>query len=377
MRIILIGNYPKDNQESMERFAKMLDDGFRKKGLDTEIWRPVALFASNFRHTNSGLGKWLGYFDKWILFPFILKWRIANEKARSATRFHVCDHSNSPYLKYLPKTNTAITCHDVLAIRGAFGFSDAYCDASGLGIFLQKWILTNLAKARLLASVSNLTLNQLKELAQNKQPKESVWQVIHNAFNAHFFPMKREDSNVLLKQAGLEPGIPFLLHVGSGLPRKNRILLVNMLSKLSNSWTGIICFAGEKPNDELLNHINKSGLSSRILFINNPDHQTLVALYSTCEAFIFPSFSEGFGWPVIEAQACGAPVIASNIEPMPEVSGGAALHADPYNSDEFVNAFLSLTDAKRTEIIRKGFENSARFQVEVMIDAYLKLHGLK
>jgi glycosyltransferase involved in cell wall biosynthesis len=119
-------------------------------------------------------------------------------------------------------------------------------------------------------------------------------------------------------------------------------------------------------------------MQNRVKSIVKPGHETLLALYSLCDAFIFPSFSEGFGWPVIEAQACGAPVIASDIEPMPEVSGGGALHANPKTAADFADAFLSLQNkALREQLVNKGFENCKRFSSEKMIDAYLLLHGLR
>jgi glycosyltransferase involved in cell wall biosynthesis len=116
------------------------------------------------------------------------------------------------------------------------------------------------------------------------------------------------------------------------------------------------------------------GLRERARIIVKPDHNTLVALYSSCEAFIFPSYSEGFGWPVIEAQACGAPVIASNIEPMPEVSGGAALYADPSDPEAFAEALLTLQNlTTRALLVQRGFANSGRFEPAHMIQAYLNL----
>jgi len=100
-------------------------------------------------------------------------------------------------------------------------------------------------------------------------------------------------------------------------------------------------------------------------------------LYNAATVFIFPSFSEGFGWPVIEAQACGTPVIASNIESLMEVSDGTALHADPSKPEQFAEAFLSLkNDVLKLELIENGFKNTLRFRPERMVNAYLDLYGV-
>lgn len=377
MRIILIGNYPPDKQESMERFAQMLATGFSKEGHAAFIWRPVVFFGKGVKSTTMGVGKWLGYIDKWMLFPFILRWRLLKKEYRTENiHFHICDHSNSYYLQQLPANRTVITCHDVLAIRGALGYEDAYVGASRAGKILQNWILNNLTSAKKLAAVSTMTYEQLNALDKKHTVNHAKnWRVIHNAFNADFRPMPQEETVVLLRKAGVEPGVPFLLHVGSGLPRKNRKLVIDMLMALGNQWNGNICFAGEELEAELLGYTRSLGLKNRVISIVQPDHATLVALYSASAAFVFPSLSEGFGWPVIEAQACGVPVIASSFKPLPEVSGGAALHADPVKPADFANAFLSLQNKiTRNELIKKGFENSRRFDRSRMTLAYLDLH---
>ena len=117
----------------------------------------------------------------------------------------------------------------------------------------------------------------------------------------------------------------------------------------------------------------ESVTKNKLISVVKPDHQTLVALYSCCEAFVFPSLSEGFGWPLIEAQACGAVVIASNTAPMPEVSGGAALHFDPNKPHDFANGFIALQNKEFKESLKiKGLKNIERFHRDNMMEAYLK-----
>src|SRR4051794_37475486 len=116
-QIILIGNYPTDNLESMDRFAQMLLHEFRKAGIKIEIWYPKIFFGAYAKSTIAGLGKWLGYIDKWIISPVILRRYVRKRTSGNDNiYFHVCDHSNSPYLKYLPSNSSGVTCHDVIAI---------------------------------------------------------------------------------------------------------------------------------------------------------------------------------------------------------------------------------------------------------------------
>lgn len=378
-QVILIGNYPPDKQESMERFAQMLLHGFQKNGLRVELWRPLVLVGTLAKTTKSGFGKWLGYIDKWILFPVVLHWRLHFRRSISTTtRFHVCDHSNSPYLGYLPADRSAITCHDVLAIRGAFGYEDAYCPATPAGVILQKWILKNLLESNLMVSTSMLTLNQFKAFPSYTETPDKKRVIIPLTFNADFKPLAKEKRDVLLRNAGVDIDTPFLLHVGSSLPRKNRKMLLDMVSALGQRWNGNIYFAGQEMDSQLKQHAESLGLTNRAFSIVKPNHELLLALYSAAQVFVFPSFSEGFGWPTIEAQACGTPVIASSLDPMPEISGGAALHANPNDPGEFANAFLLLleNEAIRKDLIKKGFENIRRFDEDKVISSYMSIHEL-
>jgi glycosyltransferase involved in cell wall biosynthesis len=374
MKLILIGNYKPDGQESMQRFANMLAEGFQQEGVAIECWRPKAIFGRPFQTTTGGIGKWFGYVDKWILFPFWLRFR--RMFMNGNIHFHICDHSNAPYLQYLPQNNTVITCHDVIAVRAGLGYNGTYVSASRMGTVLQKWILKNLRNAPRLAAVSHLTMKQLKELTADSKEKKN-WQVIHNGFNAPFFPLGKKDCVPVLKKVGINENEQFLLHVGSSLLRKNRKLLLEMVAALGNRWEGKICFAGKPLEQEMWQLADKLNLRPRIVSAVKPDHRTLQALYSSCCAFIFPSLSEGFGWPVIEAQACGAPVIASNIEPMPEIGGEGALYADPTQPEMFASALLKLQEKTfRDELLQKGSRNVGRFQPSAMIQEYLKIHGI-
>lgn len=375
MRIILIGNYNKDKQQSMNLFAKMLSSGYNKLNIQTEIWLPEAFFAKWTNSTNKGIGKWLGYADKYIVFPIKLKFKLLNKKYNSKdVRFHICDHSNSIYINYLPKDRTLITCHDVLAIRGALGYKDAYCPATVTGKILQKWILKNLSKARYLAAVSNFTLNQLNDLLKKKKGLTDKWKVIYNGFNGDFWKMDSDQSGPLLKNAGISLDEPYILHVGSQLQRKNRKLLLDLVYNLGDQYNGKVCFAGQAIDDGLLNHAISLELQNRLVQVVKPDHHTLVALYSNCHAFIFPSFSEGFGWPIIEAQACGAPVITSKLQPFMEVGGKGAFYADPNNSEDFATAFLSLNEYDiKNKQIQEGYNNCERFGINELMKSYVEL----
>ena len=375
MRIVLVGNYPKDKQESMERFAQMMKAGFKDAGHAVEIWRPSVCFGRPFKATTGGIAKWFGYLDKWVLYALVL--RVKRLFAGGDTLYHVCDHSNSFYVRHLPETRTSITCHDVLAIRGGLGYADAYAPASGFGKYMQRWILSNLLTAKKIACVSQFTLGQLTDLAKGRGKQPADWRVIHNGFNADFSPVSKEESRELLRESGVNIDEPYILHVGSRQLRKNRKMLIDMVYAAGDKYKGKIVYAGFDIEPALAEYAEKLGVKDRVIGVTKPPHKVLKALYSSCYAFIFPSLSEGFGWPVIEAQACGAAVIASSTAPMPEVSGGAALHADPLKPEAFAAALEKLSDpAVRAALLQEGQRNVTHFTPEIMMDAYESMLGI-
>jgi len=113
MKILLIGNYINDAQESMQRFAEVLKKGLIKEKQEVKLIRPETFFGK-IKPSHYGVGKWLGYIDKFVIFP----WKLKKEK-KWADIVHICDHSNSFYVKYLKDVKHLVTCHDLLTIRSA------------------------------------------------------------------------------------------------------------------------------------------------------------------------------------------------------------------------------------------------------------------
>lgn len=372
--IILVGNYAPDKQYSMQIFEILMAEGYRKSKFNVSTIRPDEIFRKLAFNKNS-LIKWLAYIDKFVLFPVkLLLLRFTNLILFKSVNYHICDHSNAFYLYFLPKNKTIITCHDVLAIRAGLGFSGTYCHATKSGQVLQKIILNALSGARKLATVSDFTLNQLIEI-DNKPGITKNWITIHNAISEKFAPSSEDEVHKILDKFQQLKNKEIILHVGSDLERKNRKLLIYMISELQHDWDGLLVLAGEPLNSEILDLIQELKVSDRIIQIHNPTNNEIIALYSICQAMIFPSYSEGFGWPIIEAQACGAPVITSNKAPMMnEVGGNAALYADPDNPSSFLDQFQKIRNKRfRNEIVIKGYENAKRFDFNNTVNQYVQL----
>ena len=161
---------------------------------------------------------------------------------------------------------------------------------------------------------------------------------------------------------------PYILSVGDLQPRKNQIGLINAFADLVKSFPQLrhrLALVGKDTwfSPKVREAAKASGVSDRIRFLGFVSDLDLLHLYNACDLFVFPSFYEGFGLPVLEAMACGRAVTCSNTSAMPEVVDGAAILFDPYSREEMTRAMADLLrDAElRARMERLGQQRTAHF----------------
>jgi glycosyltransferase involved in cell wall biosynthesis len=322
-----------------------------------------------------GVGKWLGYFDKFVIFPWVLRGKIAQLRRKSAGAspvVHICDHSNAFYQSVI-NAPTLVTCHDLLAVRGALG-EDTDCAASRFGKILQRMILRGLGRADFVICDSAATRNDLLELTERSMAERSA--VVLLAQNHAYTRLAQPEVEQRLSEIpGFNFEIPFLLSVGLNLRRKNRRGILRVFSQMHDRWPGQVVFAGEPLDSETFALAQTLGVEKRVVQIQKPSNAVLEALYNQAFALFYPSKCEGFGWPIIEAQACGCPVVCSDRTSVPEVAGKGGVVCGLEDEAAFAQALLSLQneDLRRT-LIANGYANLERFRVETMMDNYLKCY---
>ncbi len=196
-----------------------------------------------------------------------------------------------------------------------------------------------------------------------------------------------EDEEILqsvLGDIGIEKG--YLYFIGQVTRRKNIIGLLrayNILyreAKIENK----LLILGENSfyHEEIHEEARNLGLTDQVVFEGRHAYADLPALYSAASVLVFPTLSEGFGLPPLEAMACGTPVVASNATCVPEVVGDAALLVDPHNPEEMAQAIHNLlkNEELRKSMIEKGFARSRRFtwdrMAEQVLAAYGKIHEM-
>jgi glycosyltransferase involved in cell wall biosynthesis len=178
--------------------------------------------------------------------------------------------------------------------------------------------------------------------------------------------------------------LPYLLYVGTLHPRKNLVRLVRAFASVLGSPLGVagdeggsrahlqsptsnlrLVLAGQKGwlYDEVFAEVRKLGLMDRIVLTGYVPDSDLAGLLSGALAFVFPSLYEGFGFPVLEAMACGTPVVCSNVSSLPEVAGDAALKVDPMDTEALAAALHRMVteEAVRRELVERGFRQVRRF----------------
>ncbi len=363
LRILLLGNYAPDRQESMQRFSAMLERGLSERGVSVRTIRPTVSFPG----LNGGLGKWVGHLDKFSRFraalPAMVAW---------ADVVHICDHSNAMYCAWVSERPTVVTCHDLLAIRSALGeFSENSTRWSGRQ--LQSMILRGLKQAPLVACVSRATQTDLKRIAGVSAARSLV---VPNGLNHPYCPLPPLMVARCLAEHDIPAGTRYLLHVGGNHWYKHRsavIRIVAALRRIQGHGDIRLVLVGEPLNDALRTLATQHGLTGYMHELPGISNDHLNAIYNGALGLVFPSLYEGFGWPVIEAQAANCPVFISDRPPLPEIAGSSAIRFDPLMPDQAAVAIAAALP-RRPHLIEAGAENAARYSASAMIDGYLSLY---
>lgn len=203
---------------------------------------------------------------------------------------------------------------------------------------------------------------------------------IHSGINPFYRHLPENDAELsaFKKQHGLTA--PFLLSVGTFEPRKNIPAVISVFNHLKDE-PGNVCFklvlAGSRGwmASSIEREIESSPWRRDIIVMRDASRETLRFLYNSARVFLYPSFFEGFGFPPLEAQACGLPVVASNRASLPEVLGPSACLADPWRVEEIADAVRSLlTDPVLWADYRaRGEANIRRFSWETTAKQFLNL----
>jgi glycosyltransferase involved in cell wall biosynthesis len=268
--------------------------------------------------------------------------------------FHGTDH----LLPRLAHTRSVFTLHDLTPLT----FPAAHTQLNRR--FLQVMLPHFLRDADLVITDSASTRRDALRLY--RLPAERI-RVVHLGVAARFQPASPE----IQVQVRARYDLPdrFILSVGTLEPRKNLIALLDAYHALraEGSTTSLVIAGGRGWRSEpFFDKLRALGLEDSVQLLGRVPDEDLPALYSLAEVFAFPSLYEGFGLPVLEAMACGTPVISSNTSSLPEVVGNAGLLLSPTDVVRWKEALAQITtDATmRAELRQRGLRQAAPFTWE-------------
>jgi len=272
------------------------------------------------------------------------------EQFELAQKIPPCDlfwspHYNIPLLPIKAKKRL-VTIHDVYHL--------AFKDTLSLSQKLYAKLLINQAvkKSDVILTVSNFSKNEIIKYTQTKKNIE----VVYNGVDENLINNKKIDKE------------NYILYVGNVKPHKNLVRALKAFKKIDNQNL-IFKIVGKKDNfitkDTEVEQLAIE-LGNRVEFTGYVEDSKLVELYKKAKIFLFPTLYEGFGIPPLEAQACGTPVICSNVASLPEVGGESVLYCDPCDINDIADKITLLLEDKslQNELIQKGYENLKRFSWE-------------
>lgn len=285
--------------------------------------------------------------------------------------FHSPDFTLPPVRRGTP---ALLTVHDLSFVR------DPESAAPTLRAYLNTVVPRSVARADHILADSQATRNDLLELYRAPADKVSV---LYSGVDPVFQPVT-DPAALAAVRAKYDLGTaPFIFSVSTLQPRKNHVRLIQAFAALSQSLDASLqlVIAGGKGwlYDSIFAEVERRGLQERVRFPGFVADADLPALYSAARVLAYPSLYEGFGLPLLEAMACGTPVVTSTASCLPEVAGDAALLVDPFDVPALASALerTIADEALRAGLIARGFARARAFTWEAaarqLIDLYRRL----
>ncbi len=264
------------------------------------------------------------------------------------------------------QNNQLLTIHDLLSLK--------YGNISTHQRIYFKYLLPYLIKkSKAVIAVSETTKNDVIE--QLNCPAEKI-HVVYNGYDEQLFNLDEDNTGIIKKTYGVEN---YFLAVGPTYAHKNFEFLVSVYSQLPESAREKfpLVIAGGKPTylAVIKKLVKDLDIEQNVYFPGYVPFGMMKALYQKAYAMIFPSIYEGFGFPLIEAMACGCPVLSSNTASMPEVCGDSAVYFSPTDESSLLGAINTIIsdDHLRRQMIKKGTERVKQFSWEKAAKSFQRI----
>lgn len=345
LSVFLIGDPPSERFHSMDIYNRALSGSLAGiPGLDVlgHQWP-----AAGHPVKNRYLGVVQGYWNRHLRYPSLLK-------VQPADLYHILDHSYAHLLSRLPPERTIITCHDLTPLM-----MDGYGKSLGgkLSLASFRHSVSYLHKARHLITDSVATKKALIDILGLADKNITV---VPLGIDDIFFAGKTA------RDRSRSEGVEYVLQVGATVePYKNTLNILKAFSILHQRQGDKIRLlkVGKPYTRDQQIFIQEEGLTPYIEYTGYVERSQMPDIYRRADVLLMPSLYEGFGLPVLEAMACGVPVVTSERGSLPEVAGDAALYVDPENHESIsAGTEIILKDIPlRNKMIHLGLQQAAKF----------------
>ncbi len=322
MKLGIVCDYYEENWMSMDICAQMLGDGLLNMNREIHPTQIRPQFQWRFQYLHAVMGKRHSFNADRLINRYWEYPRYLRSHHQDYDLFHIADHSYAHLAHTLPIDRTGVFCHDLDAFQAIIK-PEQY---TGSRIYreLSKQILKGMQKAGIVFYTTNAVRQQIEQ-SQLIDPARLVSAPLGVSPEYQISPLP--DNKVAVELQKKLQGQPYLMHVGSCISRKRIDVLLNVFAQLRDRMPELLLVkVGGEWSQSQRQQITDLQIGEKIFHLTKIPNQTVAALYQQAALVMITSELEGFGLPAIEALACGAIVMASDIPALREVGGDAVIY---------------------------------------------------
>lgn len=356
MRVLIVRREP-GAALSMDIYADALVAGLKAVRPDWTIVEIAPTPSIDRRASWPGVNGFYKYYERFWQHPRAVM-------RQSADIVHIIDHTSGHVARWLQAADRAVivTCHDLVQL--IYPENTGKTSLSQLSLGAWRYAVDGIKQANQIIAVSTNTKRDL--IAQLQIAPDRI-AAIPNAVESQFALLSPEIRTAFRQEQGIDPDTICLLNVGSEHPRKNLDTVLEVLKRLKASGIAVHLWkVGSNFTPAQQQSIATNGLEQHITNLGKPEKSRLIQIYNAADVLLAPSLYEGFGFTILEAMACGTPVVASNVSSLPEVAGDAAILFDPLDVAGMAAAIqhLQVDPIYRQQFIDRGLARAKLFTWE-------------
>jgi len=310
-------------------------------------------------------------------YPFWEQIALPHAAKKAGCQLLHCTSNTAPLYTSLP---LVVTLHDIIYMESGYlkilNGSGSYYQKTG-NVYRKMVVPKIVRDSRKIITVSHFEKNRIADFfGITGDPRLTA---VYNGVSEHFKPVTDKYELKMVKEKYHLPD-QFFFFLGNTDPKKNTkgtLKAYSQFVKQKGKDIKLVMLDYDMQElEKILDEINDRNLINQIVLTGYVINTDLPAIYSQCSVFLYPSLRESFGIPMLEAMACGVPVITSNTSSMPEIAGEAAEIIDPFRPEEITEALVKLTSEQetRSKLIQKGLERSKLFTWKRMAEQVLLIY---